>query len=119
MGLLATELLAVNNARDAEQDAKARGTRCEMRCVCTTRCSHVVLPHSPWSQVGKRTLAVRWGIGFARVEVACLAVATYALGCLLWPRLGAPLAARWPLAAAPLSALLVRRMGTQHSFTRS
>ncbi|HVK61103.1 MAG TPA: prenyltransferase, partial [Bdellovibrionales bacterium] len=52
IGFLATVLIAVNNLRDAPQDAL----------------------------VGKKTLAVRFGVNFARFEIAFLVIAPYCLG---------------------------------------
>lgn len=76
VGLLATVLIAVNNLRDAPQDAK----------------------------VGKRTLAVRFGLNFARAEIAFLTVTPFLLGAYwaqhgplnggILPILGVPLARR-------------------------
>jgi 1,4-dihydroxy-2-naphthoate octaprenyltransferase len=52
IGLLATVLIAINNLRDAPQDAL----------------------------VGKKTLAVRFGVTFARFEIAFLALAPFLIG---------------------------------------
>ena len=62
--------------------------------------------------MGKRTLAVRFGLRFARAEVTALVAAAYALGLRGWPALGAPDAATAPLVAAPLSAALLWRLWT-------
>jgi 1,4-dihydroxy-2-naphthoate octaprenyltransferase len=103
VGMLAATLLAVNNARDAVTDAKARYTAFQLlsRAVLTMH-----------AQVGKRTLAVRFGLRFARAEVTALVAAAYAMGLRGWPALGAPGAATAPLVAAPLSALLLWRLWT-------
>ena len=52
VGFLATVLIAINNLRDAPQDAL----------------------------VGKKTLAVRFGMNFARIEIFVLTVTPFAIG---------------------------------------
>lgn len=64
VGFLATVLIAINNLRDAPQDAL----------------------------VGKKTLAVRFGVTFARVEIAFMVVAPFLLGVYWWIQ-------KWPSAA--------------------
>ena len=82
-GLLSVAILAVNNLRDVDQDR----------------------------QVGKRTLAVRFGRGFARAEYGLCVV-----GALLVPVALAVLLDRWALLAclltAPLAWIAVRRVRT-------
>lgn len=85
VGALATALLAVNNVRDVEGDTRA----------------------------GKRTLVVRFGVGFGRAEFAglyLLAYATpivlFALGMAKWPVL-------IPLVSLPLAIGPVRLVLTQ------
>lgn len=78
-GCLCAELLAINNIRDVRTDAR----------------------------VAKRTLPVRFGLRFARGEVAALAATAYALSAFWWRR-GALRAAALPLATAPFAAVLVR-----------
>jgi 1,4-dihydroxy-2-naphthoate octaprenyltransferase len=53
IGMLSTVLIAINNLRDIEEDTKT----------------------------GKRTLAVRFGKYFARIEIAALLAAAHVLGC--------------------------------------
>lgn len=79
VGLLSTGLLAVNNLRDREGDARS----------------------------GKRTLAVRFGVGFARVEIAVCAFVPFALGGWWWWR-GERLAAVLPLLLIPFAVAVVR-----------
>jgi 1,4-dihydroxy-2-naphthoate octaprenyltransferase len=79
VGLQSSALLAVNNCRDIEGDRR----------------------------VGKRTLAARCGLRFARVEVAALVAAPYLLG-LAWLTAGRPWAALLPLATLPIAVRLVR-----------
>ena len=62
IGMLSTVLIAINNLRDIEEDTKT----------------------------GKRTLAVRFGVGFARWEIFGLVLGTMTLGLVIWPRLGRP-----------------------------
>jgi 1,4-dihydroxy-2-naphthoate octaprenyltransferase len=57
--------------------------------------------------VGKRTLAARCGLRFARVEIAALVAAPYLLG-LAWLTAGRPWAALLPLATLPIAVRLVR-----------
>lgn len=78
-GLQSSALLAVNNARDVEGDVR----------------------------VGKRTLAVRFGSAFARVEVAVLVAVPYLLGAG-WIVAGRGWAAALPLATLPIAWRLVR-----------
>ena len=79
VGAWATALLAVNNLRDVESDARAH----------------------------KRTLPVRFGVGFGRAEIAVLVLSPFAVGVVWWAQ-GFMLAAVLPLAALPLAGLVVR-----------
>ncbi len=79
VGLQSSALLAVNNCRDIEGDRR----------------------------VGKRTLAARCGLRFARIEIAALVAAPYLLG-LAWLTAGRPWAALLPLATLPIAVRLVR-----------
>jgi 1,4-dihydroxy-2-naphthoate octaprenyltransferase len=74
VGMLATVLIAVNNLRDAPLDAR----------------------------VAKRTLAVRFGVGFARAEIAFLSHLPFLLGAF-WLAHGKAWAAALPLLAFPLA----------------
>ncbi len=78
-GLQSSALLAVNNCRDVAGDAR----------------------------VGKRTLAVRFGERFARIEIAVLVALPYLLGTA-WLVAGRAWAAALPLATLPLAIRLVR-----------
>lgn len=60
VGCFSTALIAVNNLRDVAEDA----------------------------QTGKRTLAVRLGIGWAKAEIVLLCVVPWVLGVLAWARQG-------------------------------
>jgi 1,4-dihydroxy-2-naphthoate octaprenyltransferase len=79
VGLQSSALLAVNNCRDIEGDRR----------------------------VGKRTLAARFGLRFARIEIAALVAVPYLLGTA-WVAGGRPWAAFLPLATLPLAIRLVR-----------
>lgn len=79
IGMLATVLIAVNNLRDAPQDAL----------------------------VNKKTLAVRFGVPFARVEILLLAMIPFLLG-IYWVLQGAYIAAVLPLITLPLARKLIR-----------
>lgn len=79
IGLHATVLIAINNLRDREGDAK----------------------------VGKRTMAVRFGVRFSRMEIALLVTAPFLMN-LWWLSHGKSLAFTLPLITAPLAFALVR-----------
>jgi 1,4-dihydroxy-2-naphthoate polyprenyltransferase len=79
VGFFSSALLAVNNCRDVTGDLK----------------------------VGKRTLAARFGGGFARMEIAVLVALPYVVG-LGWAFAHRPWAAILPLATLPLALVLVR-----------
>ena len=72
VGALSTVLIAVNNLRDRDED----------------------------SSTGKRTLAVRFGERFGKVEIVALCVFPYALGYFWLGREGMEGAFLWPLLAA-------------------
>ncbi|MCB0385804.1 MAG: 1,4-dihydroxy-2-naphthoate polyprenyltransferase [Bdellovibrionales bacterium] len=74
VGLLATVLIAINNLRDVHQDQK----------------------------VNKKTLAVRFGVGFARAEITLLLLASFILSGY-WLIKGHWAAAFLPLVVAPLA----------------
>jgi 1,4-dihydroxy-2-naphthoate octaprenyltransferase len=76
IGFLATVLIAINNLRDREQDMK----------------------------VGKKTLAVRFGISFVRLEIATLIGASFALN-VYWLEWG--LAAYLPCLLLPLALKII------------
>lgn len=79
IGCLSTVLIAVNNFRDAAEDART----------------------------GKRTLAVRFGITFARWEITVLAVAAPVTG-IWWLLHGRPLVFQLPLVALGIGGPLMR-----------
>lgn len=79
VGSLGAVLIAVNNLRDQQGDL----------------------------QSGKRTLAVRFGIRFARVEIAILALLPFAIGAY-WLARGDRLPFLLPLLALPLAMAVIR-----------
>jgi 1,4-dihydroxy-2-naphthoate octaprenyltransferase len=83
IGMLATVLIAVNNLRDAPLDVK----------------------------VHKRTLAVRLGAKYARLEIALLALLPFAFG-FYWFQHAALWAAVLPLLALPLAFKVIRGVYT-------
>jgi 1,4-dihydroxy-2-naphthoate octaprenyltransferase len=85
IGALATAVLVVNNLRDVDTDRRA----------------------------GKRTLAVRWGRGFARAQFGALLALAYAVPIALWIGGRAALPVLLPLATLPHAARLVGRVHTR------
>jgi 1,4-dihydroxy-2-naphthoate octaprenyltransferase len=81
---IATNILVVNNVRDREEDA-------------TT---------------GKRTLAVRFGYTFSRVQYAALFVLAYAVPLWFWARTG-ELAVLLPLLSLPLAVSVTKTLCTR------
>lgn len=79
IGFLATVLLAINNLRDIKQDKEA----------------------------DKKTLAVRFGMKFARTEIAFLILVSFTLG-FYWIFKGIYFAGALPLVLLPLSRSLIR-----------
>jgi 1,4-dihydroxy-2-naphthoate octaprenyltransferase len=84
VGSLATAILVVNNIRDADTDV-----------LC-----------------GKRTLAVRFGRGAARMEYLLLLVMAFAVPILLVARAQVGLPGLLPCLSAPLALHLARRVCT-------
>lgn len=84
IGCLSTVLIAINNLRDQAEDR-------------TT---------------GKRTLAVRFGSTFARLEISALILLAHAAG-LYWWQNDFPSAFTLPLAVVPVGLLLILRIWTQ------
>jgi 1,4-dihydroxy-2-naphthoate octaprenyltransferase len=78
IGLLCTSIIAIDNYRDIESDSKA----------------------------GKKTLAVRFGRQFGKMEIAALTSIPFALN-LLWLTWGYHYAAFLPFLTAPLGAFIV------------
>ncbi len=81
IGILATTIIAINNFRDREEDAKS----------------------------GKKTLAVRWGPLFSRWEITATLLLPFALN-LVWLAWGYPLPGLLPLAALPVALLVIRQI---------
>jgi 1,4-dihydroxy-2-naphthoate octaprenyltransferase len=81
IGCLSTVLIAINNLRDVAEDA----------------------------QTGKRTLAVRFGIRFARAEITLLILVAHVAGLYWWAE-GLHAAFSLPLALAPVGLFLIWRI---------
>lgn len=79
VGFLATVMIAINNLRDVEGDSKTQ----------------------------KKTLAVRFGVAFGRVEIAFFAFAPFVLG-LAWFALGHRGGAALPFIAFPIAIKVAR-----------
>ena len=82
---LATNILVVNNVRDREEDRRT----------------------------GKRTLAVRFGYGFSRVQFAGLVVLAYVVPVWFWLETPHSIATVLPLVTIPLAALVTRTIFTE------
>ena len=81
IGCLSTVLIAINNLRDVEEDR----------------------------QTGKKTLAVRFGVGFARAEIAALILAAHAAG-FYWVDQDWERAFTLPLATLPIGLFVAWRV---------
>lgn len=81
IGCLSTVLIAINNLRDINED---RST-------------------------GKRTLAVRFGQGFARLEITLLTLLAYSVGFYWWDH-GLHRAATLPMTVLPLGMFILLRL---------
>jgi 1,4-dihydroxy-2-naphthoate octaprenyltransferase len=81
IGCLSTVLIAINNLRDVNEDR----------------------------QTGKKTLAVRLGVGFARAEIVLLIVAAHAVG-FYWFTQGWDRAFTLPLATLPIGLFVAWRV---------
>ncbi|OYW77011.1 MAG: 1,4-dihydroxy-2-naphthoate octaprenyltransferase [Verrucomicrobia bacterium 12-59-8] len=81
IGCLSTVLIAINNLRDVAEDA----------------------------QTGKKTLAVRFGVGFARAEIVLLIVAAHVAG-IYWFQQGWPRAFTLPLITLPIGFFVAWRV---------
>lgn len=81
IGFLSTVLIAINNLRDIDQDRKAN----------------------------KKTLAVRFGIKFARMEIATLILAPFFLQ-IYWYQFAGPFAGALPFVFLPLAARIARQI---------
>jgi 1,4-dihydroxy-2-naphthoate octaprenyltransferase len=81
IGLLATVMIAINNLRDNATDCKAN----------------------------KKTLAVRWGVKFVKIEIALLCLVPF-LGAFFWFQQGFRWAAFLPLLVFPLALSLVEKV---------
>lgn len=84
IGCLSTVLIAINNLRDQAED----------------------------STTGKRTLAVRFGVTFARVEITALIVLAHLAGLYWWEN-DFPRALTVPLAVVPVGLFLILRIWLQ------
>lgn len=82
VGLLATVLIAVNNARDIDEDRRS----------------------------GKRTLASKLGIGFAKREILACCVLPYLIGAVGWFAFGQPKLAIIPFFGIGFSAIVIGRI---------
>jgi 1,4-dihydroxy-2-naphthoate octaprenyltransferase len=81
IGCLSTVLIAINNLRDVAEDR----------------------------QTGKKTLAVRFGVGFARAEIVTLILAAHAAG-IYWQQQGWPRAFSLPLVTLPIGLFVAWRV---------
>ncbi|MBV6498862.1 MAG: 1,4-dihydroxy-2-naphthoate octaprenyltransferase [Prosthecobacter sp.] len=81
VGCLSTVLIAINNLRDIDEDRVT----------------------------GKRTLAVRFGQGFARLEITLLTLLAYAVGYYWWEQ-DLNRAATLPMAVLPLGVFILLRL---------
>lgn len=81
IGFLSTILIAINNLRDVRQDVKA----------------------------SKKTLPVRFGLGFARLEILLLSLLPF-LSLIYWYRVSYSFLVFWPLLLLPLALRIVRQV---------
>ena len=93
---------------------------CGDKVVCSIFVNSLQFDREEDLQTGKRTLAVRAGVGFGRLEVAACLLGPHLAG-LAWFATPYPATALWPLLTAPLAlaiTLMVFRTPPSQAYNR-